>query len=102
MNPFTKLITHDPDLNKVQDTLVRTLNPVFNTPILGGNLIQGAILKTGFNAINHKLGRTLVGWIIVRQRAAASIYDDQDFNTVPAQTLILVTDAPVTVDIYCF
>lgn len=102
MEKFTKQSTQDPDLNKVQDNLTRTLNPVFNTPILEGNLLQKIPLLTGSNTINHKLGRTLIGWMITRQRGAASIYDAQDLNSMPASTLILISSAPAIVDIYVF
>lgn len=99
---FFKLITQDKDLNSVQDNLVRSLNPVFNTPILFGNLLTEIPLLTGLNTINHKLGRTLTGWIIVRKRASADIYDNQDTNASPASTLLLTSSAPVLVDIYVF
>lgn len=99
---FFKTITKDQDLNSVQDNLINVLNPVFNTPILNGTLLQNVILTTGFNTIEHKLGRKLVGWTITRQKSFASIYDDQDNNPLPTRTLTLVTGNDVIVDIYCF
>lgn len=102
LEKFSKQITNSPDLNKTQDNLVRTLNPVFNTPILAGNLLQVVTLVIGPNNIDHLLGRKLTGWMITRQRALANIYDIQDSNKMPASTLILVSDANVTVDIYAF
>lgn len=99
---FFKTVTKDSDLNNVQDNLVNALNPVFNTPTLNGNLLQSVPLVTGPNVIEHKLGRKLLGWQITRQRSLANIYDGQDLNPLPTRTLILVTDADVTIDLYTF
>lgn len=100
--PFSKLTTTDPDLNKVQDNLVRTLTPVFSTPVLGGSLIKSVQLVAGSNTINHNLGRVLIGWELSRQRGPASIYDNQDNNPSPNLSLILISSAAVSVDIYAW
>lgn len=94
--------TSDADLATVQRNLVRVLQPIFNTPTLGGNLLVNQPLLVGENTINHGLGRQLNGWQIVRQRAQASIWDTQDNNKTPALTLLLNSDTVVHVDIYVF
>jgi len=99
---FFKAPTQDQELNRIQDNLIRTLNPVFDTPILAGNLLQSVPLVVGSNIVNHKLGRNLIGWMLTRQRSLANIYDNQDNNTMPSTSLILISDANVTIDIYCF
>lgn len=99
---FTKVNTPDKTVNMIQDGLIRTLNPIFDTPTLNGVLLSEVPLISGTNIINHRLSRNLIGWQIVRQRAAASIYDDQDNNSTPSINLILISDAAVIVDIYCF
>lgn len=99
---FNQTVTNDPALNQVQINLVRTLNPVFNTPILGGNLLTSQTLAVGSNTINHGLDRALNGWIIVRQRAEANVWDSQDKNTTPKATLVLNSSAAAVVDIYVF
>lgn len=99
---FQLINTDDQGLMTVQLNLVRTLNPVFNTPTLGGNLLTSQTLAVGANTINHGLGRTLTGWQIVRQRANAQIWDSQDSNKSATQTLALNSSAAVVVDIYVF
>jgi len=94
--------TQDADLSKVQRDLVRTLNPVFSTPILGGNLLTNQSLVTGLNTINHGLGRNLNGWIPVRIRAAATFFDSQESNKTPQLTLDLNSSANCVADIYVF
>lgn len=99
---FNVTNTQDSDLAKVQRDLVRVLQPVFNTPTLGGNLLTEQALAVGPNSINHGLGRNLNGWQIVRQRAQASIWDSQDSNQTPNLTLALNSSAAVVCDIYVF
>jgi hypothetical protein len=82
--------------------LVRTLSPVLSAPLLNGALLQGQVLVTGDNTINHTLGRALTGWIIVRKRGTATIYDKQDTNSLPALTLVLNASAGETVDLCVF
>src|ERR1035438_7179512 len=96
---FNVINTQDSDLATVQRNLVRVLQPVFNTPTLGGNLLIGQTLSVGANSINHGLGRNLNGWQIVRQRAQANIWDSQDANKTPNLTLALNSSAAVVVDL---
>lgn len=103
LTKFTKLQGDDRESNQVQDNIQRVLQPVLNNPILNGTLLKTVKLTVGANAINHGLGRALVGWTLTRIRAAAvSVYDTQDSNTLPNLTLNLTSNAAVTVDIYVF
>jgi hypothetical protein len=94
--------TNDRTLEKLQSVWSTILNPFIANPALNGNILQNITLTTGANVINHKLGRKLQGWYIVRQRAASSIYDTQDSNQNPQLTLTLSASANVVVDIYVF
>lgn len=78
------------------------LNPIVNNPANNSLILKNQALVIGSNVINHKLGRKLQGWKLVRVRAAANIYDNQDFNQMPQLTLYLVSDADVVVDIEVF
>lgn len=78
------------------------LNPVINNPPNKCNVLSSVTLQTGNNVINHLLGRKLQGWKLVRQRAAASVYDNQDNNQSQDLTLVLISSAPVVVDIEVF
>lgn len=109
---FTKLI-----LNIAQTATPASLLQVFNelqnnidTTFLSLNKIQNdstiltnVELVTGqVNIINHRLGRKLAGWKVVRQRSEAAIWDSQDDNTANNLTLWLRTDQNVTVDLEVF
>lgn len=75
------------------------INPVISNPTNNASVLKDIALITGSTVVNHKLGRKLQGWRIVRIRAAATIYDTQDTNQTPQLTLVLVSSAPVTVDL---
>lgn len=97
-----KFPTTDQPLSLLQTQWAQRLNPVLALPLLAQNTLKNVSLLTGTNNINHMLGRPLQGWFLIRKRADASIYDDQDNNSSPQRTLILVTDADVSVDIVVF
>lgn len=75
------------------------LNPIIDNAANNSLLLKNIKLSVGVNNINHKLGRQLQGWIPVRVRAASVVYDQQDSNSTPDKTLVLVASAPVTIDI---
>ena len=78
------------------------LNPLLGNPSNNASILPKISLLTGSNVVNHKLGKKLQGWSIVRQRSAANIYDDQDANQSPDLTLVLVSSADVVVDLQVF
>lgn len=92
----------DLTISQLQTNWAQLLNPVIDNPISAGLLLNRIQLVTGVNVINHKLGRKLQGWVVVRQRAAANLYDTQDSNIMPALTLQLTSSASVTIDLYVF
>jgi hypothetical protein len=89
-------------LEQLQSKWPAILNPIIKNPANNSSTLQNVSLTSGVNVINHKLGAKLQGWSIVRQRAAASIYDNQDSNQSPQLTLVLVSSAPVVVDLQVF
>lgn len=94
--------TADKDVNQLQQNLILSLTPVLQNPIVSGLLIKSVALAAGSNAVNHKLGRPLIGWFMTRQRASASVYDNQDANQNNSVTLLLVASAPIVVDLFVF
>ena len=78
------------------------LDPILANPLTNGQLLTGVDLSNGTTVVNHKLGRKLVGWIIVGTNAAASVYDNQDSNQTPQLTLILVSNAVCTLNLWVF
>ena len=92
------------DFGLLQNTWASAINPVINNAPNQSIILKNVVLVNGTNVINHLLGRKLQGWKVVRQRAAAQIYDDQDNNQQPQLTLILVVISAVqfSVDLEVF
>lgn len=94
---------NDRDFQLLQSSWSSILNPVITNVINSGVLLSGVVLSIGNNTINHKLGRKLTGWYVVRMRNNhANIYDLQDSNNLSDKTLILNSDAAVSVDLVVF
>jgi hypothetical protein len=102
MPKLQRIQTGDRVLNMIQDNVSNILDPYSSKEILQGQILTNIVLVSGSNRVAHKLGRKLLGWFIVRQRASASIYDTQDSNPDPILFLTLTSSANVTVDIYVF
>lgn len=96
------MLTQGLNLQQMQNTWASQLNPLLATPIIDGNLLEGIDISSGSNVVNHKLGRKLRGWIIVRIDGVAVIYDTQATNQTPELTLTLTSDAAVTVSLWVF
>jgi hypothetical protein len=89
-------------LNRFVENVKTSIEAISAVPFLNGLVLQGVALAIGDNTIAHKLNRQLLGWYVVRQRAASAIFDKQDTNTMPSSTLVLNASAAVSVDIWVF
>lgn len=99
---LTQFQSGDRVFQMMQNSWASDLNPLLANPALQSIILKNVSLVTGSNVINHLLQRNLQGWKIVRQRAAASIYDNQDTNQASQLTLVLVSSANVSVDLEVF
>lgn len=95
--------TPDRQLNNLQTLWASQLNKLLDNPLLQGIILENVVLASGDNTINHKLGRTLQGYIVTRYKnAAAAVYDKQSTNKMPELTLVLNSSAATTVNLYVF
>lgn len=95
--------TGDRNFDQAQSNTVTKLNQIAAIPILSGQILSKVSLSAGANAPNTNLNRALIGWFPIRFHGAwAQIYDTQDSNQNPTQTLQLVASAPVVVDLWVF
>lgn len=102
MHKIQRINTPDRIINMIQDNISNIVEPIASAPILDSIILNNIALKTGSNSIPHKLGRTLTGWFIVRQRSAGTVYDTQDTNPNPQTFLRLTASANITVDLFVF
>lgn len=102
MQQIASIQSDDRIQNQLQSNITSVLNPLLkNNPILFGNTVTNVSLKAGDNTVNTNLKTPLIGWVIIRKRANANIYDKQDSNNATG-TLILNSSADVVVDIIVF
>lgn len=98
-----KVRTTIEDLRIFQDAVGLVLQSVVTRPILDGVMIEEiSLVGTVPQAIDHKLGRKVRGWIVVRKSATADIWDLQDTNVTPTRSLILEASADVTISVWVF
>lgn len=90
------------EMSLMQTRWASILDPIIKNPAVKSIILKDVQLVSGTNAVNHRLGRALQGWNVVRQKSAASLYDDQDNNSMPALTLILISSADVIVSLEVF
>lgn len=77
---------------------------------LNANIANDGIILTNIvllgpnvnNSINHKLGRRLTGWQVIRNRAGSLVWDSQDNNKSQGTTLILNSLYNTEIDLYVF
>jgi hypothetical protein len=97
-----RLNTNDRIINQIQDNISDVVDHFGEQDLVYGQRLENVVLVTGSNNVPHKLSRKLLGWFVIRQRGAASIYDLQDSNPNPATFLRLQASAGVTVDLFVF
>jgi len=90
------------ELNQFQQQVISAVDPVLENPIVNGRLIESITITSGINRIDHGLGRTLVGWIVVRNGASVTFYDNQSTNSTPDRTLVLTASGAATISLYVF
>lgn len=87
-------------LTNLQTNIEGSIVPIVAKTQNDSNIITSVQLKPGSNVVNHGLNQNLRGWKITRMRNAhANIYDTQDSNTNPNQTLLLISDISIVVDL---
>lgn len=74
---------------------------IINIPILDGVLLENIPLTVNSRQVQHKLGRRIRGWIIIKQNADAVIYDDSA-NYDNKTFIKLKATANVTVSLWVF
>ena len=99
---FTLLHSGNATLDRVQDSIQTSLQPLLELPFASGSLIKDQVLGTSDTYVDHKLGITPEGWLIIKQNADTSIYESATVNHAPSKNIILKAGASVTVTIFFF
>jgi hypothetical protein len=108
------LNAQDPVMNRYQTLLQGALMPITNSPsaaaqqvfikdAVSGNLTPNIPLLAGTTTvIPIGLSSSLQGWFLIRNKVQAIVWDNQDSNTTPSQTLLLNTSADTTIQLMVF
>lgn len=100
---YKKVYTDDDTLNAVQNNVEQTFRALLLSEIVDGNLIEDVFLPASTETlVEHKLGRELRGYIVVKRNAGSNIFDKQDVNIASDRFLILDTNVAVTVSLWVF
>jgi len=95
-------LTQGLPLGQMQVNWAQSINPVLSNELVQGQLLTNVALKDGQTVVNHGLGRKLLGWFICGQNAQAQVWDSQASNQMPQLTLVLNSNAAVTVALWVF
>lgn len=80
-------------------TWATAINPLLNLPPNQGLLLKNIPLINGVTVINHRLGKTMQGWVIIDQDANATIYRSQPLNNL---TLTVTSNAACNISLWVF
>ena len=93
---FKKVNTAIKDLYQTQENVEQVLTPILNSPIIDGVLVKDVDVGTSDTVVNHKLGRSPLGWIIVKRNENAVIYESATTNNNRDKVLILKASSATT------
>ena len=100
---FERISVTEPEVQNLQYRLEETLRPVTDSSIIGGRIIEDITLASGTTSkIAHKLGRKLIGWVVVGKNAAQHVYDVNSGKTDLDTYIYLTAGGTVTVNIWVF
>lgn len=87
------------ELSMLQTQWKSQIEPVLSQPSNSASIVKNINLVAGNNIINHMLGRTPIGWVIIDSNAVPQVYRSQPFNDL---TLTLNSAGTVTISLMVF
>lgn len=103
MRIFRKIFTDDPLQQRLQDSIAQSFQQFEKLPQLDSVVVSNITLASGIdNQVEHKLGRPILGWQIIRKDANADVWESSTVNTAPSSFVILKASANVTVSFIFF
>jgi hypothetical protein len=104
MRPYTVTNPSNVEVQRMEDSLVQTFNSIEKNPLLGTlNIVKTVVLNSGIDTyVDHKLNRVVTGWIIINKNAFGDVKQSSTSNPIPKSSIILQSNATITVDILFF
>lgn len=97
---FNRIQTTNVDVNRLQDSVKETLDPITSNLLLGGNLLKAVNLVAGPNLLSHGLGRNYLAWMLLRPSSAATLFETPSPD--PSKYIQLTASAPLTCSLLVF
>lgn len=98
--PFRRTFPTEVSARNIEQSVANTLDPIVAIPWMSGVLLEGVSLTSGANTIEHKLGREIRGWFVVRIQAATATYPVETASD--SANLSLTIGANATVSLWVF
>lgn len=103
LKTFRKIRSDREDVKQLQDAVASTFQQVVNKEILDGILLEGIeLVATEWINVEHKLGRAVRGYIVVRTNASGSLSEDLAANPAPTKFIRLSSDQTRTISLWVF
>lgn len=104
MIQYVSALTSNKDVQNLNDAVQRVFNSLQTNPLLNNpQLVKNLTFVAGIDLwIDHKMGRDVNGYIVVRSNAAAKVYTSPSSNTVGSVRICLRSDVNATIDILFF
>lgn len=97
---FKKIVTLDSDINKLQDGISDSLEPLLKKAHLDSQVLTGIVLTQGtINQVSHLLGRKAIGYNVVNRYAQCDIWNAQESDN---NFIYLMTSSDCTADLEVF
>ena len=91
-------INADGDIAKLQDNVEYVLEPIIQSSIIDGVQLNNVEVLPTDTRINHGLGRTPQGYIVVDRNANLNVWT----VSLGKQTMVLRSASPVTVSLWIY
>lgn len=101
MEPWKRVTTDDPVIEELQDNAEPLMQQIQDAFLLDGVLLKKKSIN-GVTMVVHGLGRSPIGYVVIRRRGSVVVYDDQDSNKNSNKTLKLNSASLVEVDLWVF
>jgi len=88
------------DSSKVDFRVGRLLDAVRAVSLLDGRLLENVALSTSAVDVQHGLGRTPAGYLVMTQNASGSVFETKTARS--SSSIRLTASASVTVDLWVF
>ena len=102
VQPYRRVRTEEKITKEIQDGIVDFTTQLLTSDITIGNLLSFSLDASITNEIEHKLGQTPLGYIVVYQDANANIWVDATSVKFLGSILYLKSDINVNIKIWVF